>query len=93
MVVIVVNKDIVKDQVEVFVIVLGKVNIEIVGGEGDFFNFFVKLLLVGKVIEGVVGKSLVVQDVFVCLFNGCGVVVVVMLECKSGYENELVVEV
>ena len=47
-------------------------NIEIVGGEGDFFNSFAKSLSVGKAIEGVVGKSSVVQDVLQRLLAGRG---------------------
>lgn len=57
------NKDIAKDQAEVLATALAKAKIEIVGGEGDFFNSFAKSLSVGKAIEGVVGKSPVVQDV------------------------------
>ena len=57
------NKEIAKDQAEVLSAALSKAKIEIVGGEGDFFNSFAKSLSVGKAIEGVVGKSPVVQDV------------------------------
>lgn len=57
------NKDIAKDQAEVLAAAMAKAKIEIVGGEGDFFNSFAKSLSVGKAIEGVVGKSPVVQDV------------------------------
>jgi hypothetical protein len=57
------NKDIAKDQAHVLATALAKANIEIVGGEGDFFNSFAKSLSVGKAIEGVVGKSPVVQDI------------------------------
>ena len=64
------NKDIAKEQAEVLATALGKANIEIVGGEGDFFNSFAKSLSVGKAIEGVVGKSPVVQDVLARLLNG-----------------------
>ncbi len=42
------NKDIAKDQAEVLATALGKANIEIVGGEGDFFNSFAKSLSVGQ---------------------------------------------
>lgn len=55
------NKEIAKDQAEVLSAALSKAKIEIVGGEGDFFNSFAKSLSVGKAIEGVVGKSPVVQ--------------------------------
>ena len=66
------NKDIARDQAEVLSTALGKANIEIVGGEGDFFNSFAKSLSVGKAIEGVVGKSPVVQDVLQRLLTGRG---------------------
>lgn len=64
------NKEIAKDQAEVLATALGKAKIEIVGGEGDFFNSFAKSLSVGKAIEGVVGKSPVVQDVLARLLAG-----------------------
>ena len=64
------NKDIAKDQAEVLATALAKATIEIVGGEGDFFNSFAKSLSVGKAIEGVVGKSPVVQDVLARLLAG-----------------------
>lgn len=64
------NKEIAKDQAEVLATALAKAKIEIVGGEGDFFNSFAKSLSVGKAIEGVVGKSPVVQDVLARLLNG-----------------------
>ncbi|GGH88227.1 flotillin family protein [Pseudomonas fluvialis] len=64
------NKDIAKDQAEVLATALAKAKIEIVGGEGDFFNSFAKSLSVGKAIEGVVGKSPVVQDVLARLLAG-----------------------
>ncbi|RMJ47280.1 flotillin family protein [Pseudomonas aeruginosa TBCF10839] len=87
------NKDIAKDQAEVLATALGKANIEIVGGEGDFFNSFAKSLSVGKAIEGVVGKSPVVQDVLARLLNGRGAAAAVMPERKSGHENEPAAEV
>ena len=64
------NKDIAKDQAEVLATALAKAKIEIVGGEGDFFNSFAKSLSVGKAIEGVVGKSPVVQDALARLLAG-----------------------
>lgn len=64
------NKEIAKDQAEVLSAALSKAKIEIVGGEGDFFNSFAKSLSVGKAIEGVVGKSPVVQDVLARLLSG-----------------------
>ena len=64
------NKEIAKDQAEVLSAALSKAKIEIVGGEGDFFYSFAKSLSVGKAIEGVVGKSPVVQDVLARLLAG-----------------------
>lgn len=56
------NKEIAREQAEVLSAALSKANIDIVGGEGEFFNSFAKALSVGKAIEGVAGKSPVVQD-------------------------------
>ncbi|SEI89954.1 Uncharacterized membrane protein YqiK, contains Band7/PHB/SPFH domain [Pseudomonas linyingensis] len=64
------NQEIAKEQAEVLSAALSKAKIEIVGGEGDFFNSFAKSLSVGKAIEGVVGKSPVVQDVLARLMSG-----------------------
>ena len=64
------NKEIAKDQAEVLSAALAKAKIEIVGGEGDFFNSFAKSLSVGKAIEGVVGKSPVVQDIVARFLTG-----------------------
>jgi len=41
---------------------LSKTKIEIVGGEGDYFNSFAKALSVGNAINAVSGKSPVVQQ-------------------------------
>lgn len=64
------NQEIAKEQAEVLSAALSKAKIEIVGGEGDFFNSFAKSLSVGKAIEGVVGKSPVVQEVLARLMAG-----------------------
>ena len=56
------SKDIAREQAEVLSAALSKAKIDIVGGEGDFFNSFAKSLSVGKAIEGVAGKSPIVQD-------------------------------
>lgn len=64
------NQEIAKEQAEVLSAALSKAKIEIVGGEGDFFNSFAKSLSVGKAIEGVVGKSPVVQEVLSRLMSG-----------------------
>ena len=57
------NKEVAKEQADVLAAALSKANIDIVGGEGEFFNSFAKALSVGKAIEGVAGKSPIVQDV------------------------------
>lgn len=57
------NKEIAKEQSDVLAAALSKANIDIVGGEGAFFDSFAKALSVGKAIEGVAGKSPIVQDV------------------------------
>ncbi|NZA26308.1 flotillin family protein [Luteimonas sp. SJ-92] len=56
------GKDIAREQAEVLASALSKAKIDIVGGEGEFFNSFAKALSVGKAIEGVAGKSPLVQD-------------------------------
>ncbi len=56
------NKEIAKEQSDVLAAALAKTKIDIVGGEGDFFNSFAKSLSVGKAIDGVVEKSPVVQQ-------------------------------
>jgi len=56
------NKDIAKEQAEVLSAALSKAKIEIVGGEGDYFNSFAKALSVGNAINAVSGKSPVVQQ-------------------------------
>ncbi|GKX50924.1 flotillin family protein [Budvicia aquatica] len=57
------NKEIAREQADVLAAALSKTNIDIVGGDGSFFNTFSKALSVGKAINGVVEKSPVVQDV------------------------------
>ncbi|RJG51670.1 hypothetical protein D1Z90_01725 [Motilimonas pumila] len=52
-----VNKDIAVQQAEVLASALQKANIDIVGGQGDYFNTLSKALTVGKSINGLVGKS------------------------------------
>ena len=56
------GKDIAREQAEVLSAALSKANIDIVGGEGAFFDSFAKSLSVGKAIEGVAGKSPLVGD-------------------------------
>jgi uncharacterized membrane protein YqiK len=64
------NKEIARDQAEVLSAALSKAKIDIVGGEGDFFKSFARALSVGKAIEGVAGKSPVVQDLLQRLVSG-----------------------
>lgn len=56
------NKEIAKEQADVLAAALAKTNIDIVGGDGSFFNSFSKALSVGKAINGVVDKSPVVKN-------------------------------
>ena len=57
------NKDIAREQADVLSTALAKANIDIVGGEGAFFDSFAKALSVGKAVEGVASKSPIVQEV------------------------------
>ncbi|WP_341645065.1 hypothetical protein [Thauera sp. SDU_THAU2] len=56
------GKVVAREQAEVLSSALSKANIDIVGGEGAFFDQFAKALSVGKAIEGVSAKSPVVQE-------------------------------
>lgn len=64
------NKEIAKEQADVLAAALSKTNIDIVGGDGSFFNTFSKALSVGKAINGVVDKSPVVQNVLDTFMSG-----------------------
>ncbi|WP_408672898.1 hypothetical protein [Xenorhabdus koppenhoeferi] len=66
------NKDIAKEQADVLAAALSKTNIDIVGGDGSFFNTFSKALSVGKAINGVVDKSPLVKDAVQKLLAGKG---------------------
>ena len=50
-----------KDQAEVLGKALGNARIDIVGGEGDYFDKFVKALSIGKGIDATVEKSRTLQ--------------------------------
>lgn len=50
-----------KEQADVLGIALGNAKIDIVGGQGDYFDSFVKALSVGKGIDGVIAKSNTLQ--------------------------------
>lgn len=56
------GKVIAREQAEVLATALGRANIDIVGGEGAFFDNFAKALSVGKAIEGVAAKSPIAQQ-------------------------------
>jgi hypothetical protein len=60
-----------KDQSEVLSAALSKANIDIVGASGAFFDNFAKALSVGKAVEGVAGKSPIVQEL-ISKFSGKG---------------------
>ncbi|WP_086113476.1 flotillin family protein [Xenorhabdus beddingii] len=66
------NKEIAKEQAEVLAAALSKTNIDIVGGDGSFFNTFSKALSVGKAINGVVDKSPLVKEAVQKLLAGKG---------------------
>jgi uncharacterized membrane protein YqiK len=53
-----------REQAEVLGTALGNAKIDIVGGEGDYFDRFVGALSVGKGIDGVVNKSKTLQVAF-----------------------------
>ncbi|EOW1267240.1 hypothetical protein ACOS9P_002684 [Proteus mirabilis] len=51
------NKEIACEQADVLAAALSKTNIEIVGGDGNFFNTFSKALSLGKAVDGFMDKS------------------------------------
>lgn len=57
------NKSIAADQAEVLASAFQNANIDIVGGEGDYFNKLAQGLGLGNAIEGLVGKSPAVQQI------------------------------
>ena len=56
------NKEIAREQADVLAAALSKTNIEIVGGDGDFFNTFSKALSLGKAVDGFMDKSSFAKD-------------------------------
>jgi uncharacterized membrane protein YqiK len=64
------NVDIAHDQAEVLATALGDANIDIVGGNGDYFEKFVNALAVGKSIDGVADKSRIVTKAIEGHMNG-----------------------
>ena len=55
------GKEIAKENAEVLAVALQKAKIDIVGGEDHFFNNFAKSLSIGKAVDGLAGKSDVIQ--------------------------------
>lgn len=53
-----------KEQAEVLGVALKNAKIDIVGGQGDYFDSFVKALSVGKGIDGAISKSQTLQVAF-----------------------------
>lgn len=53
-----------KEQAEVLGVALAKANIDIVGGQGDYFERFVNAIAVGKGIDGTIAKSNTLQVAF-----------------------------
>lgn len=51
------NKEIAAEQAEVLAAAFSKANLQIVGGNDNFFNSFSKAISVGKAVEGAVGES------------------------------------
>jgi len=63
------NKDIAREQATVLSAALQKAKIEIVGGEGDYFNSFAKALSVGNAVNGMAAKSPMIQQALNRLIN------------------------
>lgn len=59
-----------KEQAEVLATALGNARIDIVGGEGDYFERFVNALAVGKGIDGAIAKSNTLQVALKDHMNG-----------------------
>jgi uncharacterized membrane protein YqiK len=57
------GKEIAKENAEILAIALQNAHIDIVGGEAQFFDNFAKSLSIGKAIDGLAGKSGVIQAV------------------------------
>ncbi|MGQ5521931.1 hypothetical protein ACUHMQ_01580 [Chitinimonas sp. PSY-7] len=64
------NTLIAKDQAEVLSVALRNAKIDIVGGDGDYFQRFVNALGIGKAIDATIGKSDTLQTVFKGHLNG-----------------------
>ncbi|MFV2061630.1 MAG: hypothetical protein ACC653_13170 [Gammaproteobacteria bacterium] len=78
------NVDIAHDQAEVLATALGDANIDIVGGNGDYFEKFVNALAVGKSIDGVADKSRIVTKAIEGHMNGDESIIGDIKEIVSG---------
>ncbi|MBQ4811423.1 hypothetical protein A7985_11180 [Pseudoalteromonas luteoviolacea] len=58
------EKEIAAHQSEILAKTLGNADINIMGGDGQFFNQFMKAITLGKSIDGLVGESDTVQTLF-----------------------------
>ncbi|ALO44099.1 hypothetical protein CWB73_02960 [Pseudoalteromonas phenolica] len=65
-----IEKDIAANQAEILSKTLGNADINIMGGDGQFFNQFMKAITVGKSIDGLVDESQTVQTLFKDHLNG-----------------------
>lgn len=63
------NKEIAREQADVLAAALTKTNIEIVGGDGSFFNTFSKALSLGKAVDGFMDKSSFAKESIEKLMN------------------------
>ena len=63
------GKDIAKENAEVLAVALKEANIDIVGGEEHFFDNFAKSLSIGKAVDGLAGKSEVLQALIAKVSN------------------------
>ncbi len=66
------GKDIAKENAEVLSTALQKAHIDIVGGEGHFFDTFAKSLSLGKAIDGLSTKSSTVSALLAKVMDGQG---------------------
>lgn len=64
------DKEVAKANAEVMAAAMSKANIDIVGGDGDYFKNFARALTVGKSIEGLASKSPIVGDVINRVLHG-----------------------
>lgn len=64
------NKLIAEKQAEILGSTLGQADINIMGGDGKFFDQLMKAISVGKSIDGLVGESQVVKDAFGAQLSG-----------------------